>query len=190
MARRSAPSAGEKLTCLLIYGSPSVRAFRSPSHLRTTLALLNATFRHFLRTDIFSSHTELCLLKLLLENWWRTADTAPLESNIDLYAIGDLDERDAARHAVVFAIKSHGAVETAGGCSFAIARESEFLRFGHAANGEVTLDVKCVWAGLNDFGGFESDQRGFFYVKEILTLQLVVLHMASGVDAIGFNLDV
>ena len=129
-------------------------------------------------------------LGLLLENWWRTADTAPLQSNIYLYAVGDLDERDAARHAVVFAIKSHGPVETAGGCSFAIARESEFLRLGNASNGEVTLDVKCVWAGLNDFGGFESDQRRFFDVKEILTLQLVVLYMASGVDAIGFNLDV
>jgi hypothetical protein len=129
-------------------------------------------------------------LDLLLENWWRTADMAPLQSNIYLYAVGDLDERDAARHAVVFAIKSHGPVETAGGRSFAIARESEFLRLGNAANGEVTLDVKCVWAGLNDFRGFESDQRRFFDVKEILTLQLVVLHMASGVDAIGFNLDV
>src|SRR4029077_19291792 len=75
-------------------------------------------------------------LGLLLENWWRTADTAPLQSNIYLYAVGDLDERDAARHAVVFAIKSHGPVETAGGCSFAIARESEFLRLGNASNGE------------------------------------------------------
>jgi len=129
-------------------------------------------------------------LGLLLENRWRTADTAPLQSNIYLYAIGDLDERDAARHAVVFAIKSHGAVETAGGCSFAIAREDEFLRLSNASNGEVTLDVKCVWAALNDFRGFESDQRRFFYVKEILTLQLVVLHMASGVDATGFDLDV
>jgi hypothetical protein len=92
-----------------------------------------------------------------LENWWRTADSAPLQPNIYLYAIGDLDERDAACHAVVFAIKSHGAVESAGGCSFAIARESEFFRLGNAANGEVTLDVKCVWAGVNDFGRFESD---------------------------------
>src|SRR5260370_30268321 len=178
------------LTCLLIYGSQFVHAFRAPSHSRTTRALLNAAFWHFLRTDIFSSHSELCLLKLLLENWWRTADTAPLESNIYLYAIGDLDERDATRHAVVFAIKSHDAVESAGGCSFAIARESEFLRLGNAANGEVTLNVKGVWAGLNDFGRFEGDQRRFLYVKEILTLQLVVLHMASGVNAAGFNLDV
>ena len=65
-------------------------------------------------------------LDLLFENWRRTADTAPLESNIYLYTIGDLDERDAACHTVVFTIKSHGAVETAGGRSFAIARESEF----------------------------------------------------------------
>jgi hypothetical protein len=98
----------------------------------------------------------------LLENWRRTADTAPLQSNVYLYAIGDLDERDAAGHTVVFAIKSHGAVEAASWCSFAIARESEFLRLGNAANGEVTLDVKSVWAGLNDFGRFESDQRRFF----------------------------
>src|ERR1051326_6518587 len=96
-------------------------------------------------------------LDSLLENWWRTADTAPLESNIHLYTIGDLDERDAARHAVVFTIKSHGAVETAGGCYFAIARQSEFLRLGSAPNGEVTLHVECVWAGLNDFGGLETD---------------------------------
>src|SRR6202021_3988163 len=78
---------------------------RVPSHLRTTLALLNAAFGHFLRIDIFSSHTELCLRKLLLENWWRTADTAPLQSNIYLHAVGDLDERDAARPAVFFPIK-------------------------------------------------------------------------------------
>ena len=71
-------------------------------------------------------------LDSLLENWRRTADTAPLQSNIYLYAIGDLDERDAARHSVVFAIKSHGAVETAGGCSFALARESKFLRLDNA----------------------------------------------------------
>jgi hypothetical protein len=44
---------------------------------------------------------------LLLENRRRTANTAPLESNIYLYTIGDLDERDAACHAVVFAIKSY-----------------------------------------------------------------------------------
>src|SRR6201993_1159543 len=129
-------------------------------------------------------------LGLLLENWWRTADTAPLQSNIYLHAIGDLDKRDAARHAVVFAIKSHDAVESAGGCCFAIACESEFLRLGNAANSEVTLNVKCVWAGLNDFGRFESDQRRFFYIKKILTLQFVVLHMASGVDATGFQLYV
>ena len=54
-------------------------------------------------------------LDLLLENWWRTADLSPLQSNIYLHAIGDSDERNAARHAIVFAIKSHGAVETAGG---------------------------------------------------------------------------
>src|ERR1700747_3457255 len=129
-------------------------------------------------------------LDSLLENWRRTADTAPLQSNIYLDAVGDLDERDAARHAVFFAIESHRAIETAGGCSFAVARESEFLRLGNAANGEVTLDVKCVWTGLNAFGRFESNQRRFFCVKEILTLQLVVLHMASGVDAVGFNLNV
>src|SRR5690348_11075818 len=110
--------------CLLICGSPFVRAFRSPAHFRTTLALLNAAFRHFLGTDIFNSHTLRCLLKLLFENWRRTADPAPLQSNIYLHAIGDLDERDATRHAVVFAIKSHGAVESAGGSSFAIAGES------------------------------------------------------------------
>jgi len=143
-----------------------------------------------LRTDIFSSHTDLCLRKLLLENWWRTADTAPLQSNIYLDAVGDLDKRDTARHAVFFAIESHGAIETAGGCSFAVARESEFLRLGNAANSEVTLDVKCVWTGLNDFRRLESDQRRFFCVKEILTLQLVVLHMAPGADAIRFNLDI
>jgi len=129
-------------------------------------------------------------LASLLENWRRTADTAPFQANIYLDAIGNLDKRDAARHSVVFAIKSHGAVEAAGRCSFVIARESEFLRLANAANGEVTLDVKSVWTGLNDFGRLESDQRRLFYVKEILTLQLVVLHMASGVDAIRFNLDI
>src|SRR6202046_5683514 len=103
-------------------------------------------------------------LDSLLENRRRTADTAPLQSNIYLYAIGDLDERDAARHSVVFAIKSHDAVESAGGCSFAIAGEGEFVRLGNAANGEVTLNVKCVSAGLNDFGRFESNQRRFFCV--------------------------
>jgi len=112
-------------------------------------------------------------LGLLLENWWRTADTAPLQSNIYLYAVGDLDERDAARHAVVFAIKSHGAVETAGGCSFAIARESEFLRLGNAANGEVTLDVKGVWAGLNDFRGFEVIKGDSLTLKKSLPFNLL-----------------
>src|SRR4029077_7266757 len=134
--------------------------------------LLNAAFRKILRTDIFSSHTELCLRKLLLENRWRTTDTAPLQSNIYLDAVGDLDERDAARHAVFFAIESHGAIDAAGGCSFAVAREREFLRLGNAANSEVTLDVKCVWTGLNDFRRLESDQRRFFCVEEILTFQL------------------
>src|SRR5246500_5966188 len=129
-------------------------------------------------------------LDSLLEHRRRSANPLPFQPDIYLDTVGNLDEREAARHAVVFAIKSHGAVETASGCSFAIARESEFLRLGNASNGEVTLDVKCVWAGLNDFRGFESDQRRFFDVKEILTLQLVVLHMASGVDAVGFNLNV
>src|SRR5246127_1985640 len=96
-------------------------------------------------------------LDSLLEHRRRSANPLPFQPDIYLDTVGNLDERDAARHAVVFAIKSHGAVESAGGCSFAIAREGEFLRFGNTANGEVTLHVKCVWAGLNDSGGFESD---------------------------------
>ena len=114
----------------------------------------------------------------------------PFQSDIYFDTVGDSDERDAARHAVLPAIKSHGALETPGGRSFAIARESELLRLGDTANGEVALDVKSVWSGLNDFCRLESDQRRFLYVEEILTLQLTVLHVASGVDAIGFNIDV
>jgi len=129
-------------------------------------------------------------LDLLFKNWRRAADLLPFQSDIYFDTVGDLDERDAARHAVLFAIESHGAVETAGGRPFAVAREGEFLRPGDTANREVALDVKSVWSGLNDFCRLESDQRRFLHVEEILTLQLVVLHAASGVDAIGFNLDV
>ena len=130
------------------------------------------------------------ILDLLFKNWRRSADLLPFQSDVYLYTVGDLDERNAARHTVVFAIESHDAVETAGGRSSAVAREREFLRLGDTANCEVALDVKSVWSGLNDFRRLESDQRRFLYVKEILTLQLVVLHVVSGVDAIGFNLYV
>jgi len=114
----------------------------------------------------------------------------PFQSDIYFDTVGDSDERDAARHAVLPAIKSHGALETPGGRSFAIARESELLRLGDTANGEVALDVKSVRSGLNNLRRLESDQRRFLYVEEILTLQLTVLHVASGVDAIGFDIDV
>src|ERR1700723_9876 len=188
MASRSAASAGEMLKGLLISGSPFViypTAARSTFVPRTRPSTIFGGM-----SQRKATLSPIRNLDSLLENRRRTADTPPLQSNIYLYAIGDLDERDAAGHSVVFAIKSHGAVEATGWCSFAIARESEFLRLGNAANGEVTLDVKCVGAGLNDFGRFESNQRRFFCVKEILTLQLVVLHLASGVDAVGFNLNV
>ena len=114
----------------------------------------------------------------------------PFQSDVYFDTVGDSDERDAARHAVLLAIKSHGALETPGGRSFAIARESELLRFGDTANGEVALDVKSVRSGLNNLRRLEGDQRRFLYVEEILTLQLTVLHVASGVDAIGFDIDV
>ena len=90
-------------------------------------------------------------LNLLFKNWSRSANLLPFQSDIYFDTVGDLDERDAARHAVLFAVESHGAVETAGGRPFAVARESEFLRLGDTANGEVALDVKSVWSGLNDF---------------------------------------
>jgi len=114
----------------------------------------------------------------------------PFQSDIYFDTVGDSDERDAARHAVLFAIKSHGAVESSRGRSFAVAREGEFLRLGDTTNGEVTFDVKSVRSCLNDFCRLESDQGRFPYIEEIFTLQLVVFHMASRVDAIGFDLDV
>jgi hypothetical protein len=114
----------------------------------------------------------------------------PFQSDIYFDMVGDSDERDAARHAVFFAIKSHGAVESPGRRSFAVAREGEFLRLGDTTNGEVTFDVKSVRSCLNDSCRFESDQGRFPYIEEIFTLQLVVFHMASRADAIGLSLDV
>ena len=66
---------------------------------------------------------------VIVENWRRAADTAPLQSHLYLYAIGDLDEGNTTGHAVLFAIKSHDAVETARRCSFALARKIEFSFF-------------------------------------------------------------
>jgi hypothetical protein len=148
------------------------------------------SIRVFIRAPPQSTLSPIRNLDLLFKNWRRSADLLPFQSDIYFDTVGDFDERDATRHAVLFAIESHGAVETAGGRSFAVAREGEFLHLGDTANGEVALDVKVVWSGLNDFRRLESDQRRFLYVKEILTLQLAVLHVVSGVDAVGFNLDV
>src|SRR5580693_4003429 len=159
MASRSAASAGETLMCLLIRRSPFVYSSERGR---------NATLPPTRNLD------------LLFKNWRRSADLLPFQSDIYFDTVGDFDERYATRHAVLFAIESHGAVETAGGRSFAVAREGEFLHLGDTANGEVALDVKGVWSGLNDFRRLESDQRRFLYVKEILTLQLAVLHVVSG----------
>ena len=136
MASRSAASAGEMLMCSLI---------RRPPFVYSSERGRNATLPPTRNLD------------LLFKNWRRSADLLPFQSDIYFDTVGNLDERDAARHAVLFAIESHGPLETAGGRPFAVAREREFLRPGDAANGEVTLDVKCVWARLNDFGRFESN---------------------------------
>src|ERR1700722_14005402 len=147
MASRCAASAGEMVVCSLIVD------LLSCIHPNDTATL----------SPIWS-------LDSLFKNRRRSADLLPFQSDTYFDTVGDSDERDAARHAVLFAIKSHGPLETPGGRSFAIARESELLRFGDTANGEVALDVKSVRSGLDNFRRLESDQRRFLYVEEILTL--------------------
>src|SRR5579863_4480089 len=119
MASRSAASAGEMLMCSLIHRPPLVYSSERGR---------NATLPPTRNLD------------LLFKNWRRSADLLPFQSDIYFDTIGDLNERDAARHAVLFAIKSHGAIETASGRPFAVAREGEFLHPGDTANSEVALD--------------------------------------------------
>src|SRR4029077_14329490 len=111
------------LMCLFIRRSPFVYSSERHSALPSFLGRRRQT-QPVGMSQRSATLSTMRNLGLLLENRWRTADTAPLESNIYLYAIGDLDERNTARHSVLFPIKSHGAVETPGGRSFAIARES------------------------------------------------------------------
>jgi len=144
----------------------------------------NYSFRPSCRVRFSSS------IRLFLENWRGAADPLPFQVYIYFDPVGDLDQRDVAGHAVVFAIEGHCAVDAAGGCSLAARGKSESLPLRDAANGKVALQVECVRTGLNDFRGFERDHGKISHVKKVLAPQFAVFHAAAGVHTVRFDLDV
>src|SRR5215472_1499481 len=72
--------------------------------------------------------------ELLLEYWRRPANPLPFQADIYFDTVGDFDERNAAVHAVVFAIEGHCARDAPGGCSLAVICNREFFCFRHATN--------------------------------------------------------
>ena len=125
-----------------------------------------------------------------MKNEGRTAGAFAFEVNGDLDPVGDLDEGDAAVHAIVFAIEGHGAFDLARAGAFTGHSEGQGLRFGDTANGEGSWQIEGGGACLNDLVGMESDVRVFLGIEEILTAQFVVLGAAAGIDAGSLNLDV
>ena len=79
------------------------------------------------------------------------ADTCPVETDVDLNAVCDLDERNAAVHSVVLAVEGHSSLDIACACSYAGDGERKGLGFRDAADGEGARYVEGVWAGLNNF---------------------------------------
>src|SRR5271157_5592793 len=126
----------------------------------------------------------------MLNEQRRTADVLAMEVDIHLNAVGDLDERNATVHPVVFAVKGHYPLDVVYACAEAGNRQQQGLGFRDSAYRKDTLYVKGVWTGLNNFGRMERDVRVILDVEEIFALQLAILHAASGVDAGRLSLDV
>lgn len=75
----------------------------------------NATQRSQLRSVSLGLGKDRTCSELLLKNWRRPADPLPFQADIHLDAVGYLDERNVAIHAVVLAVECHDAVDAPGG---------------------------------------------------------------------------
>jgi hypothetical protein len=121
---------------------------------------------------------------LLLEHHRRPGDARANQVDRHLDAIGDLDEGDAAVHAVVPAIECHRPLGCALAGALAGDRQRKMLRLGHSADGEVTVQFESVRAGLYDLGRFECDVRIVLGVEEILfSLLFLILVPVSTLSA-------
>jgi len=128
--------------------------------------------------------------QLVLQSDWRSADPLRLEIDTHLDPIGDLNERNAAVHPVLLAVKCHRPLNRAGPSPRAGNGERQLLGFGHSADRKVPIHFESVGTGLYDLRRLKCDQRIIFDIEEILALELAVFHATSGVHAIGLNLDV
>ena len=87
-----------------------------PLTLYRTIRLLTSCFLHFhalsFRVALLNKEMHANRLlrhsSLLLKRRWKSADSLPLQVDINFNSVRYLDERDAAIHAVVLTVKGHG----------------------------------------------------------------------------------
>jgi hypothetical protein len=132
----------------------------------------------------------LFLRRLFLKGQGRSADALAFEIDCDLDAVGDLDEGNAAVHAIVFAVEGHGATDVARAGALAGNFQGERFGLRHSANRKRAGYIKGSRTGLYNLAGMKGDQGILVGVEEVFALQLVVLHPASGINRGGLNLDV
>src|ERR1700678_500773 len=127
---------------------------------------------------------------LLLEDQRRPAHSLRHQGDVNLDAVGDSDEGDAAVHPVVLAIEVQRPINLARAGALAGHGECELLGSGNSADRKVAVDLEGVGTGLYEFRRLERDQRIPFDVEEVFALQLAVLQAASGINRGSLNLDV
>ena len=127
---------------------------------------------------------------LLLVDQPRTADLSHLEIDVDLNAVGDFYEGDAAGHTVVLAIEGHRSFDRAVASSLAFDVQFEGFWLGYTAYRERAYNVEGVGAGLHHLGRAECDVRVLVDIEKIFALKLTVLDAAASVDCGGLNSDV
>jgi hypothetical protein len=86
-------------------------------------------------------------------------------------------------HPVALPVKRHRAFNLTVSGSFSGKGQIQRFVLRDSANGKSSLNFSGVRAGLYNLGGVKRDHRVLINVEEILTLQLSVLHAASGVHA-------
>src|SRR5579872_2991957 len=106
--------------------------------------------------------------RLLLKRRRESTDSLPLQVDTHFNAVRYLDERDAAIHAVVLAVKGHGPNNDAREAAFAGIRELQFLFFSDSTDREISVQLEGQRPCLCDFRRPKRNVGIFFGVEKVL----------------------
>src|SRR5215467_2500089 len=145
----------------------------------------NSQTKHLLKAEAKGDTSSL-----LLKDQWRAANSVDYQKDRHLDAIGNLDERNTAIHAVVLSIKGHCSRNLPVARPLSRTNQMQCFVLRDSANCELARKVGGVWTGLYNLCGVKCNVRVLSDVEEIFAFQLSILHPASGINAACLNLNI